>query len=416
MTAADAAWLLQPAYRRLWDACRLAVERNGGVAGAARLTGLTAEEAAEIDALIRPLRRPSAPPLRVGGQVSIDLRRFASSLEPISLQEVLVAHDGPLRDLPAARARHRARLAAMWEAAMAHRAAEHPRVREWLTAARANGAVSRIVKDVDERQRLLLACLDVVASLPREGVELSRLASETTGDTHALDYRTPLGRLCAAAVAARFDGQRPATAAQWRVMWARAGVACDALSATVLTLGLRPAGSGPVATATRTMADAGQPVLITLHALLSEWPVFAPQTVYVCENPAVVSYAAARLGGRGAALVCTGGWPSTAASRLLRRLTECECRLRVQGDFDWEGARIHRHVRHAHHAANWQYTADTYLAVSTGRADATLLSQDELTDDSSMSQAMRRTGIAVYEEDLVERLCEDLYQDEGVRC
>lgn len=408
---ADISWLLQPAYARLWDACRRACERNGGVAGAARLTALTADEASEIDALTRPLRRPSARPLRAGGAVSVDLRRLDASLAPISLLDVLVAHGGPLRDLPAARADRRDRIAEMWVAALAHRAAEDPRVRAWLTAARASGAVTRVAKDLDERPRLLLACLDVLASLPRDGVELSRLASETTGDTHALDYQTPLGRLCAAAVAALFGTQRPATAAQWRVVWARAGVACDALSATVLTLGLRPGGSGPVATATRTMADAGQPVVMTLHSLLTERPVFAPQTVYVCENPAVVSYAAARLDGRGASLVCTGGWPSTAASRLLRRLTECECRLRVQGDFDWEGARIHRHLRHAHHADSWRYDAETYLAVAAGRADATPLSTDELIDGSSLSDAMRRTAIAVFEEDLVGHLCDDLCRE-----
>jgi hypothetical protein len=84
----------------------------------------------------------------------------------------------------------------------------------------------------------------------------------------------------------------------------------------------------------------------------------------------------------------------------------------MKGDFDWEGARIHRHVRHAHSAANWHFTADVYrdaVAAREGR-HVVALSADELGDTSALSTLMRRTGVAVYEEDLAEWLCAELQE------
>lgn len=408
------AWLQAPAYARLWQACRGAWERNGGLAGKARVNGLSNEEAAALDALLVPLRRRGAAPLRAGDNVHVELVRLNALLVDgpgVSLSDVLTTHGGPLRNLPAQRSAQRDSLAQMWADAHAHPAAADDRVDAWLRAARRAGTVTRAAKQSDERRRLLLVTLDVLATLPRDGVELSRLASEVTGDTHALDYGVPLGRLCSSAVAAVFGMPRAQNAAQWRVVWSRAGVACDALSATVLTLGLRPLGPGAVASAARVMAEAGQPHVLTLHAMLTERPAFEPQMVFVCENPALVAFAAARLRGSShAPLVCTGGWPSTAVSRLLRALRQSGCTLRMQGDFDWEGARIHRHVGHAHSAANWRFTADVYRQAVAARrgSDVVALSQGELGDTSALSTLMRRTRVAVYEEDLAELLCAEL--------
>jgi hypothetical protein len=47
---------------------------------------------------------------------------------------------------------------------------------------------------------------------------------------------------------AGLDEPLPATAAERRALWQRAGIECDALSTSVLVAGLRPTGASPAAT------------------------------------------------------------------------------------------------------------------------------------------------------------------------
>ncbi len=93
---------------------------------------------------------------------------------------------------------------------------------------------------------------------------------------------------------------------------------------------------------------------MTLRSLVAATPLsFAHETVLVCENPAVVSAAAERLGGASPPLLCTGGWPNTAVTTLLEALSASGCELRVQCDGDSEGQAIHSHVRREHGAVPW---------------------------------------------------------------
>lgn len=72
------------------------------------------------------------------------------------------------------------------------------------------------------------------------------------------------GRALAAVVLrGRAGGAPPATAALRRKLWEESGVLADTVSTSVLTLGLRPLGSGPRAQALRDAADRGDPVHLT---------------------------------------------------------------------------------------------------------------------------------------------------------
>jgi uncharacterized protein (TIGR02679 family) len=128
---------------------------------------------------------------------------------------------------------------------------------------------------------------------------------------------------------------------------------CDGLSCTVLTLGLRPRGGSVVARAAELHADAGEPYVMMLRSLTAPGLTFAPQTVFVCENPAVVSAAAERLGASSPPLVCSGGWPNTAVTTLLEAPSAGGGQLRVQGDGDGEGQATHAHLRRQHGAVPW---------------------------------------------------------------
>ena len=92
--------------------------------------------------------------------------------------------------------------------------------------------------------------------------------------------------------------REPASADEWRALWARVGVSCDELSCTALTLGLRPhrLARGYLAGRLRAAARAGRPLVLTLAELRAEPPRLGGETLFVCENPSIVAAAAAALG------------------------------------------------------------------------------------------------------------------------
>ena len=88
----------------------------------------------------------------------------------------------------------------------------------------------------------------------------------------------------------------------------------------------------------------------------------------MCENPAVLRAAAARLGPRSAPLVCSEGVPSTACWRLLGAAAGTDVLWR--NDFDWAGLRITGAAVHRVAARPWRMgEADYAAALATGDSE-----------------------------------------------
>jgi uncharacterized protein (TIGR02679 family) len=360
MTPAAERFIARPELARLWKDSRERYERLGGPRGTVTLTDLSAAEADALDGMLWPADSRRRTRLYTGGSVKVELARLDERLREsglgISLRAALETAAGPLRDLPAQRARQAADRERVWAEAFGHpycNADHGDDARGWLERLRTTGALWRIGRNGDAGQ-VLKAALDVLQVLPVDRVELSRLATMVLGDTHALDFGRPVSTLVCGALADFASRARPTSARAWREEWDRVGVICDGLSCTALTLGVVPLGEGVVARAARLHAEAAEPYVMTLRSLVAATPLsFAHETVLVCENPAVVSAAAERLGDASPPLLCTGGWPNTAVTTLLEALSASGCELRVQCDGDSEGQAIHSHVRREHSAVPW---------------------------------------------------------------
>lgn len=157
-------------------------------------------------------------------------------------------------------------------------------------------------------------------------------------------------------------------------------------------------------------ADDGEPRRITLRELRRSSLAIASNTpVFICENPGVVNAAADQLGAQAAALVCVEGIPTTAALELLTGLARDGASLRFHGDFDWWGIRI-GNVLAPLGARCWRFGAEDYLrAAGTGLHDVQL-AQEPVTAswDPELHLAMRRTGFAIFEEQVLADLLADL--------
>lgn len=332
-------YLSRPALRRLLFAARERFERNAGPTGRVLLDELTPDEAHALNGLLTP-QHAFVP----GGTVRIRLPRLDAVLRQsrfaVSLEEALVAVDGPLGNRRAEREAATAARTAAWARVLAHPQASRPELAPWLEHAR-----RRFGASAPERAAIVLQALDVLTALPTDGQPLAALAAlRAGGDAHALDRGRPLGRLTAAALFA-LEGtapREPKSAEEWRGLWARVGVSCDDLSCTALTLGLRPQrlARGYVAGRLRAAAREGLPLVLTLQELHRERLRLAAGTLFVCENPSIVVAAAAALGARCPPLLCTEGWPSAAAAAVLDAAEAAGMEILVHADSDEAGAAI----------------------------------------------------------------------------
>jgi len=353
-------------------------------------------------------RRPTE-----GATLSIDVERLERVIVDgglcADLVQALETVGGPLRDLAAERrARERA-----WADVLAEveaRVAGRSWLERWLAQLVEGGQHKRVASGDPARARALIgAALDLADRFPLPGVALPELAAQHAGDAHALDKGRELGLLCVRAAAAFGELDDWTSPDGRRECWAAAGVVCDELSAPVLTLGFPGGGDGLTDRVLRAHHELGEPSLLGVRQLVRHPPDLRwaeGRDVHVCENPAVVAAAAARLGARSAPLVCTSGHLRAATRVLLRALSRAGATLRVRADFDVAGLHIAAKTLALPHARPWRMDADTYRAA---RAGPTLRSEPPDTPwDLPLAGAMRERGVAVHEEVLLDELLSDL--------
>ncbi|MEU6232164.1 TIGR02679 family protein [Kitasatospora sp. NPDC047058] len=393
-----------PELRPLWSAVhdRLSTGRPVSRVRSGPLDDAGREALADLLGLDRlPGAEPTIPLAGLDGAVLDACGR--------PVREVVTAILGPIPDRAAERERRTGERDALWRWLAGHEVVTaQPVLLEWAGHLRTNGLVDG---SPDRTRGLLTAALTVLAALPAGGEPLPVLAARLLdGDSHALDDGTRLSSLVLRALAVLYGTDMPDAAEGRRALWSRAGVADDDLSATVLAVGLRPGGDGPVARISRICAEAGHPVGLTLAQLRSPGGFTGPAgPVHVTENPSVPALALRRFGPRCPPLVCTSGWPNTAVIHLLRRLADEGASLRYHGDFDGEGIRIAAHVLAKTGAVPWRMASEDYRTAAARVPAAP--DPGRLTPapwDGALVDAMAERRIAVVEEVVADLLLDDL--------
>lgn len=259
----------------------------------------------------------------------------------------------------------------------------------WAEGVRASGVLTRL----PDALAAVRTAVRVRAQLPGPARLRTELAAATALDAHALDEGRPLAAVVLRGLAA---GTLPATAAERRALWESNGVLADAVSTTVLTLGLRPAADGPREDRLRAAAAIDDPVHLSMWDLArTELACDPSRRVLIVENPSVLEAFALRHGG-GFPLVCTSGWPAAVAVSLLDALA---APLGYHGDLDWRGVEIASWLVQRCGVRPWRMDAADYLAAPPG---APLTGRPaEAVWDAGLSEAIRGRGTAVYEEQLL---------------
>lgn len=405
------------------------VERIAGGSAAAQGTATLAAPAPEQRrAVERLLGRPPGRGRSLTVRLSdVDAVLKDSGICPAGLAAAVEALRGPIT------VRHEAVSAAQtaWESAhepLDDLVAQRPELGAWLQRVRTTGLLKRQASDPADGAELTRRAARVLALLPHPGIVRPVLAARAVGDAHALDDGRPLTALVLSAVRS-LAGLTVADTADTegrRHAWATSGVATDDLSSRVLVLNIPPPDSeGFLSRLLALGTTTGEPLVLTLRHLesLPGATAAAPTirrdlsgtTISVCENPAVVSAAAAELGPTCPPLICLEGSPSVAALRILRWLIARGATLRYHGDFDWGGTRIAAGVftlaeRSGTPAAPWRYDHAAYLD-AVARGLGTPLPPAEPRDtpwDPELRRHIAAHGLRIEEEHVIDGLLDDL--------
>ncbi|EID52337.1 TIGR02679 family protein [Saccharomonospora xinjiangensis] len=389
------------ALRPLWEAVHTRMS-SGRAVTRVRIGPLNHNQRAAVADLLGLDRTPGEH-----YTVSIPALETALAEAGTDIPTVVTTLIGPIGDRAAERVRAEARRAELWDWLDTHpEVRRQPALASWAQQVRRAGLVNG---SVGQTRDILATVLAVLARLPAEGQPLPAVASEVTGDPHALDDGTRLGNLVLRALATIFGAPMPATAYERRVLWEQAGVAADELSSVVLAAGLRLNGHGVASDLARCCAEAGQAVALTLAQLRATELHAAPEQVWVVENPSIIAMALREFGTDCPPMVCTSGWPNTAVVLLLRGMADLGARLHYHGDFDGEGLRIAAYAMEKTGARPWRMATGDYLRglrPSTQGPEPGRIT--EAPWDADLADTVREIGQALAEESVADDLLTDL--------
>lgn len=388
-----------PELRPLWHELGRRLGASARPVRRVRLRGLDDGQRDALADLLGLAHRPEPDPTVTVAHVADALR-----LDDDGLRRLVARLEGPIDDRAARRDRAREARRRLW--ADVDAAVDGRGLTPWVARLRAAGVPDG---DVDAHRRRLAPVLALVAALPLHPAQpLAVVAQRYLGDPHALDSGTWAGAAVAEAAAVLSGRPAPSNAQATRDALATVGLLTDALSAPVLTVGLRGPGASPHPSWLAAMANAGEPVTLTASQL-RRWPLTEPATdVHVVENPTVVAAVA------GAAIprpvVCTASWPTQAGVLVLDQLRAAGARLHYHGDIDPTGLVLAEHHRTRFGASPWRLTADDYLDAVP---DATVPIAAEVSVpptpwDPTLADAVRAHRRVVFEEQVMAVLLDDL--------
>ncbi|GAC1505922.1 MAG: hypothetical protein NVS2B12_19970 [Ktedonobacteraceae bacterium] len=280
---------------------------------------------------------------------------------------------------------------------------------------------------------------------------LSHFALRISGDPHFFDVNTAGGRLFLYAltdlhelgkygsnVDAEQESQQESEMQgieqdHWRhLLYYEAGLLLDTISSTVAVFHLKEAWEKD-GQRDMLLAHASERILVLPLRQLLAWEKLWSVSghVYVVENPQVFEVIVDRLLQRHTmqaamkqekvailpTLICTAGWPSVAAIRMLSLLIEYspDVQLHYSGDFDLQGLRIARYLlaRYPQHCRLWHFDPASYMLALHDRG--AVLGADEIAGlqrlpevFSPLANVMQRERKKAYHEGITENLLEDM--------
>jgi uncharacterized protein (TIGR02679 family) len=244
---------------------------------------------------------------------------------------------------------------------------------------------------------------------------LAVLATLAANDAHVLDAGTRLGALLDRVLEFRHPEISPYRRYSYRIhLHAAAGIVRNRISARVDTYGL--VGDSHYVRALMARDLDRTLTLRSLEHLRGDRLRGRGDTAFVVENASVfehlVNAAATISADVRPTIICTNGWLNAAARVLLRTVVVNGTQLLYSGDFDEAGIAIALEIQRLYSATLWRMTADDFHAGAgqrqlRARAGRVQRFRQVL---PTLTSAIERTGYAVHQEAILDRLQRDVVE------
>lgn len=266
-----------------------------------------------------------------------------------------------------------------------------------------------------EEVSLCLKALDYLANHRGQKTRIPVFAASLTGDPHALDQDTPLGRLLYYGIQHLLNKpEADYTAEGKRALFREVGLEEDDVSSNVIVAGLKVCMDDPRFAVFEGANKTSSPLILPLRFLEIPTRWQPGQMVYMVENPAVFSAILDAFQHQediqSPPLICGSGQPSVAALTLLDQLAQAGCIINYSGDFDVKGLEIALRLaqRYGENFRPWCFDHKTYLGVARGKTmepdQFNNLRKLEVPWDKKLVDTMLEKKIFVYQESFVEKL------------
>jgi uncharacterized protein (TIGR02679 family) len=401
--------LLDPRLRWLWAQLARAADRRGDATLVEGTIVVRAPENAEERSIAvglvggRGLRASQSCRVNLG-ELTLKLRVRGALLTPGAVSAHALGRRVAVR--AADSERRRTREGQLREVLVtASRASVHDATRDteraW-NALKRGGLVARLLGSTDP-ERLIRSAVSIIDLLPTASrTDRRHLATEATGNPHALDHGSILSALVLGTLAAdgRIDWRhRP------RHAWASVGVDYDDVVGGLISVGVLPQGW---------CVPTGDVVTIPPRVLSTcRWPapIASDSWVFVTENPSVIAAASELATGDPVRLLCTNGTPSATEIDAIAGLAAAGWRIAVRADFDAAGLRHVSAILDAIPMATpWRMNLAHYRE-SLRAMHEEQIALDPLPEtlwDMNLLAMMLQEGVAAYEEALLPALLKDL--------
>lgn len=256
--------------------------------------------------------------------------------------------------------------------------------RLWLTQGEygLNWLFSRYKRTIDvdtSKQEQCLKIIHIVASavsqlpVPGSNMRIAVFAQRINADPHTFDRNREEGRLLLYALADLVmlqDGEKhiPQDRVTIAYLYERVGLMTDTISSNIAIFKLAHAFYMNGICDPLIEAAGGRVLLLPLRQI-SDWKECeaSEENIFVVENPQVFEELVDVLSPleHAPTLLCTSGWPSAAAYKLLDQLVKHNHRLRIHysGDFDLKGLQIAASLlkRYPHNCLPWCFEPEVYI-------------------------------------------------------
>lgn len=404
------------AYAKLFNAFRQKYESLGRIGGTVSVRDFTKKELEEIGRFF------GIPDGQIREKGSISLRDFENQIQhtrfsELSLKNILDSYFGETiiskREQLAIREDH---LNTFIQTLIT----QFPKLTFWFTYILEQKKEGRWIlqlaeQDPVEFKRLVVLLDRAFENLPQKAERLPLFSQRITGDPHAFDLQTDLGRLFLYLLTiSHGDTEFPTTTEEINRLLQRSNIYRDDLLNFVTCANVvaeTKDGVHPVWEAATRKHSVQIVPLRELIDLTSVYPDIG-KIVWVVENSGVCSTLLDDI--PQAPIICTNGQFTLATLMLMDLLVENGAILYYAGDFDPEGLGMADRLieRYAGGVQLWHMNVSSYLASNPIKA----LSRERLEKLNSIKDArlvkvtevMRKTAKAGYQEALMEQIKEDI--------